>query len=651
MCTVPELIELDLKGIDTVAIDLETYDPKLKTHGSGAIRGEGFVCGIAVATKKQTFYFPIAHAMTGNLDPKFTWNFLNQKIFQNKNIKKVFHNAMYDVCWIRAVTGQMPQGELLDTMIAASVLDETRMRYSLDAISKDYLKDSKYKYDLQEKAATYGVKDPMSNMDKLPYSVVKDYAEQDVTLTYKLWELFDKKLDEVLYQQKEKTCRKIFDLETKLFPCLVDMKFKGVKIDVQKATNFGKHLQKRITQIIKAIEKRTTVKVDIWAAASIKQLLNNQNITDYKKTPKSGMPQLPKDYLKTHDNKCLRMIAKAREYDKAVNTFINGLLDYVHEGRIHADINQIRSDSGGTVTGRFSMSNPNLQQIPAKGYIGKKMREMFLPEENCNWASFDYSQQEPRIVVHYAIKIGLPKTEELQEEFNKQDADFHQIVADMAKISRTQAKTINLGLFYGMGKIKLQKELGLDKDKAKELFSDYHKKVPFVKQLSQELINFSKENRLLYTLHDRFCRFDKYETTDRKWNPKKGKFDEVDLLTKEEAYKEFEIEYRKVAKDCKGRNLTDKEWEYFHNYYTPAFTYKALNRLIQGSAADMTKKAMVDLYEKGIVPHIQIHDELCISVDNDYTTNIIQNVMETTIPLEISNKVNCKKGENWGTIE
>ena len=144
MCTVPELIELDLKGVDTVAIDLETYDPGLKKHGSGAIRGEGFVCGIAVATKNQTFYFPIAHAMTGNLDPKFTWNFLNQKIFQNKNIKKVFHNAMYDVCWIRAVTGQMPQGELLDTMIAASVLDETRMRYSLDAISKDYLKDSKY---------------------------------------------------------------------------------------------------------------------------------------------------------------------------------------------------------------------------------------------------------------------------------------------------------------------------------------------------------------------------------------------------------------------------------------------------------------------------------------------------------------------------
>ena len=658
MCNTPE--DLDLQNVDTVAIDLETYDPNLKTKGLGAVRGDGFICGVAIATGKDTVYFPLNHTDIDkdSIDVVKFWNVLNDKLFQNEKITKVFHNAMYDVCWIRAVTGKMPKGRIVDTMIAASVLNENEMRYSLDSLSKKYLQDSKYKYDLQQKTLEWSggmVKDPMSNMHKLPSSVVKEYAKQDVNLTLKLWDIFNKKLDEVLYTNPEtkdkKTCRKIFELETKLFPCLVDMKFKGVKIDVQKATNFGKHLQKRITQIIKAIEKRTTVKVDIWAAASIKQLLNNQNITDYKKTPKSGMPQLPKDYLKTHDNKCLRMIAKAREYDKAVNTFINGLLDYVHKGRIHADINQIRSDSGGTVTGRFSMSNPNLQQIPAKGYIGKKMREMFLPEENCNWASFDYSQQEPRIVVHYAIKIGLPKTEELQEEFNKQDADFHQIVADMAKISRTQAKTINLGLFYGMGKMKLQKELGLDKDKAKELFSDYHKKVPFVKQLSQELIDFSKENKLLYTLHDRFCRFDRYETTDRKWNPKKGKFDEVDLLTKEEAYKEFEIEYRKVAKDCKGRDLTDKEWEYFHNYYTPAFTYKALNRLIQGSAADMTKKAMVDLYELGIVPHIQIHDELCLSVENDYKANIVQNSMESAIPLEIKNKVNYKKGLNWGSIK
>ncbi len=653
MCNTPE--DLNLKGINTVAIDIETYDPNLKTKGSGAIRNDGFICGIAVATDNDLAYFPLRHSDTDINYQRIDkiWQVLNDKIFQNENITKVFHNAMYDVCWIRAVTGKMIKGRIVDTMIAASVIDENRFKYSLDALSKDYLNEEKYKYDLQQKTLEWSggtVKDPMTNMHKLPASIVKEYAKQDVNLTYKLWKLFDKKIDEVLYTKddgEQKTCRKIFELETKLFLCLVDMKFKGVRIDRSKAILFGKHLKKRRDQIIKAIESITTIKVDIWAAASIKKLLDHLCIKDYKVTPKSKMPQLPKNYLQTHNNKCLRMIAKAREYDKAVNTFIDGLLEYVHEDRIHADINQIRSDTGGTVTGRFSMSNPNLQQIPAKGYIGGKMRELFIPEEGCQWGSFDYSQQEPRIVVHYAIKLGLPGTEGLQNEFDRDDADFHQIVADMANISRKQAKTINLGLFYGMGKIKLQRELGLDQKQAKELFNEYHSRVPFVRQLSQELIAFAKENKLLFTLHDRFCRFDKWETTNKEWNPEINRFNEVPLYTEQQAREAFKAEMLDKYKENK---IDPNYMDYFERYYTPAFTYKALNRLIQGSAADMTKKAMVDLHEKGIVPHIQIHDELCFSI-TDHETKLIQSVMEETIPLEVKNKVDFESGPSWGTIK
>jgi len=653
MCNTPE--DLDLSGIDTVAIDIETYDPNLKTKGLGAIRKDGFICGIAVATKNDLAYFPLRHSDTDIAFDRINkiWDILNERIFQNEKITKVFHNAMYDVCWIRAVTGMMIKGRIVDTMIAASVIDENRFKYSLDALSKDYLNEEKYKYDLQQKTLEWSggtVKDPMTNMHKLPASIVKEYAKQDVNLTYKLWKLFNKKIDEVLYTKddgEQKTCRQIFELETKLFLCLVDMKFKGVRIDVAKAILFGRHLKKRRDQIIKAIESITTIHVDIWAAASIKKLLDHLCIKDYKVTPKSKMPQLPKDYLRKHNNKCLRMIAKAREYDKAVNTFIDGLLEYVHEGRIHADINQIRSDTGGTVTGRFSMSNPNLQQIPAKGYIGSKMRELFIPEDGCQWGSFDYSQQEPRIVVHYAIKLGLPGTENLQEEFDKDDADFHQIVADMANISRKQAKTINLGLFYGMGKIKLQRELGLDQRQAKELFNEYHGRVPFVRQLSQELIAFAKQNKLLFTLHDRFCRFDRWETTNKEWNPETNRFNEVPLYTKEQAMEAFKAEMLDKYKENK---IDANYMDYFERYYTPAFTYKALNRLIQGSAADMTKKAMVDLHEKGIIPHIQIHDELCFSI-TDHEPELIKNIMEQTIPLEVKNKVDFESGPNWGTIK
>ena len=653
MCNSPE--DLDLKNVDTVAVDIETYDPNLKTKGSGAIRNDGFVCGIAVATDNETAYFPLRHSDTYIDQERIEkiWQVLNDKIFQNDKITKVFHNAMYDVCWIRSVTGKMIKGRIVDTMIAASVIDENRFRYSLDALSKDYLNEEKYKYDLQQKTLEWSggtVKDPMTNMHKLPASIVKEYAKQDVNLTYKLWKLFNKKIDEVLYTKddgEQKTCRQIFELETKLFLCLVDMKFKGVRIDRSKAVLFGKHLKKRRDQIIKAIESITTIKVDIWAAASIKKLLDHLCIKDYKVTPKSKMPQLPKDYLKTHNNKCLRMIAKAREYDKAVNTFIDGLLEYVHEGRIHADINQIRSDTGGTVTGRFSMSNPNLQQIPAKGYIGKKMRELFIPEDNCKWASFDYSQQEPRIVVHYAIKLCLTGTESLQEQFDRDDADFHQIVADMANISRKQAKTINLGLFYGMGKMKLQRELGLEKEQARELFNEYHGRVPFVRQLSQELIAFAKENKLLFTLYDRFCRFDKWETTNKEWNNETGRFNEVPLYTEEQAREAFKAE---MLDKFKQNKIDPNYMNYFERYYTPAFTYKALNRLIQGSAADMTKKAMVDLHEKGIVPHIQIHDELCFST-TDHEAELIKTTMENAIPLEVKNKVDYESGLNWGTIK
>jgi DNA polymerase I-like protein with 3'-5' exonuclease and polymerase domains len=688
MCNTPE--DLDLNGIDTVALDIETYDPNLKTKGSGAIRGDGFITGVAIATGKDTVYFPLHHSdhVKSDSEKKNFWDQMNKKILQNENITKVFHNAIYDVCWMRAETGKMLKGRIVDTMVAASVINENRFKYSLDALSKDILKDEKYKYDLQEKTFQWSggmQKDPMSNMHKLPSHVVKEYAKQDVNLTFRLWEIFDKQLDEVLHIKKDgeqKSCRKIFELETRLFPCLVDMKFKGVRIDTQKLESFGKKLKCRRDNLLNIIKKHTKVDVQLWAANSVKDLLNNQNITNYEKTPKSGMPKLPKDYLKTHANRFLRMLSKAREADKAVNTFIEGLKGYIHNGRIHADINQIRSDAGGTVTGRFSMSNPNLQQIPAKGYYGKKMRELFLPEEGHQWGSFDYSQQEPRIVVHYAIKHGLSETQELADKFNSDEADFHQIVADMANIPRKQAKSINLGLFYGMGKGKLQAELNLDKTQAKKLFDTYHDKVPFVKELSDNLMGFAKEHRLVFTLEDRFCRFDTYENVNKKWNNKERKFEEWDpeakeikdektgkityrgdwivprLMTKEAAWEKFKLQFnaksKSKAEGGKGKveELTAegrKSW--FAQYFTPAFTYKALNRLIQGSAADMTKKAMVILYEKGIVPHIQIHDELCVSIKDQETRNMVQKTMEQAIILKINNKVDCKLGPNWGTIK
>jgi DNA polymerase I-like protein with 3'-5' exonuclease and polymerase domains len=667
MCVRPELSDLDLTDIEIAAVDLETWDPDLKTKGSGAITSDGknsYVVGIAIATRKQTLYFPIRHKYKSQqIDPKLTWRVLNKKLFQNPNIKKVFHNAMYDVCWIRAETGLMPRGLLLDTMVAASLIDENRLRYSLDSLAKDYLQETKYKYDLKEKseASPYFITDPMSNMHKLPYELVKDYAEQDVNLTLKLWNLFEKKIKAPLYTNDKgevKSLSNIFNLETDLFPCLVEMRFKGVRIDVEKAKQVGIKLKKRSDNIIKIIKKRTGIKIDMWAAASIKKLLDKLKIKDYEETPKSKMPQLPKDYLQTHENRFLRFIAKARECDKAQNAFIEGLLKYVHKGRIHAEINQIRSEFKGTVTGRFSMSNPNLQQIPAKGLIGKKMRELFLPEEGYQWGSFDYSQQEPRLVVHYALKNKLPGADILGDAYNKDPAtDFHKIVAEMAGITRTTAKTINLGLFYGMGKLKLAAQLNLDKDEARKLFNNYHSKVPFVRNLSQGLQDFGVKTQLIYTLEDRFCRFNKWEPKDKKWNNKKRIFTitrkegeewiekAVPILTREEAEKDYHSER------AKSIEASDPQLLEFEGRYQPAFTYKALNKLIQGSAADTIKKAMVLLFKAGIIPQIQIHDELCISIKNKEEAVKVKNIMENAVRLAVPNKVDYAVGLNWGNIK
>ena len=677
MSDVPELSDLNLKDVDTVAIDLETHDPDLKTLGSGAIRNNGKVCGIAIAYKDEKLYFPIRHSDStsqvgkapSNIAPNHVWKILNKKIFQNKNITKVFHNAMYDVCWIRQESKLMVQGPIVDTMIAASIIDENRMRYSLDALAKDYLKERKNKYDL-EKAAydKVGISDAISNMHLLPYSVVKDYAEQDVSLTLKLWNIFKKRIKSPIkvVNGKTKTLENIFNLEMELFPCLVDMRFKGVRVDTEKAKTLGLDLKKRRESIIKGIIRRTGVSIEIWAADSIEKLLHKLKITDYTSTPKSGRVSLSKSYLESHPNVYLKLIARARAYDKLINVFVNGLLKFVHNGRIHADINQIRGERGGTITGRFSMAKPNLQQIPAKGKYGNIIRSFFLPEEGQKWGSFDYSQQEPRLVVHYALKNNYYGVKDLAEEYRKSpDTDFHEIVAKMAKITRKQAKTINLGLFYGMGKGKLAASLELDREEAKELFDEYHRQVPFVRELSNGLMNFAEINKSVFTLEDRFCRFNKWEPRDKEWDEERKIFIYTEYVEKEEdgeVKKEVQrnpvpILGKKEAQDhylaSRSRRLTehDPNCKMFEEFYKPVFTYKALNKLIQGSAADMTKKAMVLLYKEGILPHIQIHDELCISITGKEQARKIKGIMEKAIILEIPNKVDYESGPNWGSIK
>ena len=596
----------DLRQADTIAIDLETHDPDLKSMGSGSVVGKGKVVGIAVAVDGYSGYFPFDHEGGGNLEKSKVIQWFRDVC--ESQADKVFHNAMYDVCWIRAM-GIKINGNIYDTMIAASLVNENRFRFDLGSLGWDYVGRGKNETELVAAAKEWGV-DPKADMWKLPAMYVGNYAERDAEITLALWRVMQKEIS-------DQDLGAIFELETDLFPCLVDMRFLGVRVDVEGAHKLKTQLAAQEKELLQKIKKETQVDVQIWAARSIEKVFQKLSLP-YERTEKTNSPSFTKNFLSSHEHPLVQCIAKAREINKAHTTFIDTIIKYEHKGRIHADINQIRSDSGGTVTGRFSYSNPNLQQIPARNKdLGPLIRSLFIPESGCEWGCFDYNQQEPRLVVHYASLDQDASVFNVKNAYNEGDADFHTIVANMGQIPRTQAKTINLGLFYGMGKAKLQAELGVSKEKAEELFSIYHSRVPFVKTLMKSVSNRAQHRGQIRTLGGRLCRF-------HLWEP--NSFGMHKALPFEQAVQEHGPGIRR------------------------AYTYKALNKLIQGSAADMTKKSMLELYKEKIIPHIQIHDELDISVESDKQAQRIKEVMESAVDLEIPNKVDYESGKNWGDI-
>ena len=596
----------DLSGEHEIAIDLETYDPDLKTKGSGWPTKNGHIIGVAVAVRGDAWYFPIRHETGGNMDRKRVMAWVKD-VCSNPRVTYVFHNAMYDVGWLRA-EGVEIKGKIVDTMVAAPLLDENRFSYSLNNLGKDYLQNRKDEKLLSAAASEWGV-DAKAEMYKLPPQYVGPYAEQDAALTLKLWELF-----KGLVVKEEVS--DIFELELRVLRSIIDMRSRGVRVDLDAAERAQLELGRQESALLKKIKSDYGHSPDIWAAASVAKVFDAAGLK-YPVTGGTGAPSFTKEFLTGHDHDLPQMIVKARELNKARTTFIETIMKHQHNGRIHADIHQLRGDQGGTITGRFSYSNPNLQQIPSRDeIIGPMIRSLFLPEEGCQWGSFDYSSQEPRIVVHYASILKLDRANEFVAQY-QEDArsDFHQIAADIVGVPRKQAKTINLGLFYGMGVTKLAGQLGLDLGTAKELFATYHAEVPFVKQLSDYASERAGKNGLIRTILGRKCRYDK-------WEP--ASFGVHKPLTHTEAFAQY------------GPNIRR------------AFTYKALNSLIQGSAADQTKKALVDLADEGILPMIQIHDELALSLPDKETGRRAKEIMENCVSLRIPSVVDAEIGPSWG---
>ncbi len=603
----------DLRHHKQIAIDLETCDPKLTTLGPGWVRNDGFIVGVAVAAGDWQGYFPIRHANGHNLDPKITMRWL-QKQLDTPHIDKIMHNATYDLGWLQAENVNV-QGRIVDTMITGALVDENRYSYSLDNLGRDYLGERKDEKLLRVAAAEWGL-DPKAEMYKLPPEFVGRYAEQDAGMTLRLWERFKIELD-------KQDLWNIWNLETGLIRMMVKMREMGVRVDVEKAARTKVYLKEKIKELKAEIHRLTGLKIEPWASASLQAVFEELGL-EYPRT-EAGAPSFTKQFLQLHEHPIAQMIAKLREFDKADSTFIDTILRHQHKGRIHCEFHQLRSDDGGTVTGRFSSSNPNLQQIPARDKeIKKLIRGLFVPEEGCKWGSFDYSSQEPRLLVHFAASLNGDNrhamVDRIVEEYHNGDVDLHQMVADIAGIDRKSAKVVNLGIMYGMGKGKLAAQLDISEQEASDLLATHHLKVPFVKGLADIATKQATANGQIRTLLGRRCRF-------HLWEP--ASFGYKKPLPFDEAMKEYGSPLRR------------------------AFVYKALNKLIQGSAADQTKKAMFDCNEAGLLPMLTVHDELCFSVEGDDQARRIKDIMENGLSdvLKVPSKVDVDLKDNWGEVE
>ena len=608
---VPPEVFPDLRDCKFMAIDLETSDPNLTTLGPGWARGDGFIVGVAIAAGDFVGYYPIAHEGGGNIPQNKVMKWLAEQL-ATPDIPKVMHNATYDAGWLRWA-GVKIQGSIIDTMVAAPLLNENRFSYSLNSLARDYLDEGKDERTLRAAAADYGI-DPKSEMWRLNSRFVGAYAEKDAELTLNLWNHFKVEL-------KQQSLMDVFDLETSLIPVMLNMRAKGVKVNIDNAEITKKKLIELKKGVIRDIKHETGVKIEPWVARSVASVFDHYGL-HYNKTENNGQPSFTKAFLQACSHPVAAKILRLRELDKASNTFIDNILKFAHNGRIHCEFHQLRSDDGGTVTGRFSSSNPNLQQIPARDPEIKAMiRGLFVPDEGCKWGSFDYSSQEPRLLVHWCASVGQkyrsPMIDEVVAEYHRGDADFHQMVADMAGISRKQAKTVNLGIMYGMGVGKLSHTMDIDTTQAKELLSTYHNKVPFVKGLADLVSAQASQHGQIRTISGRLCRFDM-------WEPKTFGYNKP--MKREEAEKEYGPVLRR------------------------AFTYKALNRLIQGSAADQTKVAMAECYKEGLVPLLTVHDELCFNVESEEQASRIKEIMETSMELKVPSKVDQELGDNWGQV-
>ena len=565
---------------------METWDPHLKETGP-SVRTGGRIAGIAFCIEgDRPYYLPFAHEGGGNLDEQQVLRYMAENVRRFSGTL-VGTNLSYDLDWLWSYGLRSPDAKYADIMVASALIDEHRRSHSLDALSRLYLGETKVKDKLHEAANTfYPGQKPGNVIGLLPSQYVGAYAEGDVTLPLSI-------LSEQLQEIRAQDLTKVWELESRCLPALVAMRQRGVRIDQEHLERMERRCETEIANLADRMTRLTGYRIRPGDAMKRDILVEAFKRIDIPVTGSLDKEWLVDNAPKHPAIECLRLM---RRWNTLKNLSVESVKKHLVNGRIHCVYNQVRDGERGARYGRLSCSNPNMQQQPARGSEGAvDWRKVYIPESGEEWASLDYSQQEPRLLVHFAELAKCEAAAAIATAYRQDpDMDFHDQMAKMARILRNPAKIIFLGLCYGMGEEKLKRQLALAGGDVSpgEIFRNFHTGAPFVSQLAELAGKVGKTRGYIKTLSGRRCRS-----------------------------------------------------------YEGMSPHKNLNRLIQGSAADQTKEALASAYEANLPVNLQIHDELTISVSRRETAEQLREMMLDCVMLQVPSKVDIKYGKSWGHAE
>lgn len=604
----------DLDSYNVIGLDVETRDPRLKELGPGSLRKDGRLCGISIGLSRnsdqhtESFYFPIAHEGDGNCNKEAVVDWLKGNL-RRKDLTVVGANILYDVEWL-ASEGIEVNGPLIDiSMIEALIEEEAGEGFSLNALSNKYLGAPKNEDLLREAAKAYGI-DPKSGMWMLPPKYVGPYAEWDALGALLVWQ---KQSIELAKQG----LNDIAKMEMELTPIIWKMRRNGCHVDIDQGAKLGIKLGIEEERIRKELKSQTGRNLDVWSSKQLSQLCQSLNI-DFPRTGK-GNPSFTKEFIEHHEHPVLQLVKSLREVNRLREVFVDDWIDkHVYQGKVYPNWRQLASDDGGTRTGRMASANPNMQQIPSRAEIAKEIRALFVPPSGQLWGKADYSQQEPRILVHYAAMMGFTGADIVARQYcDNPLMDIYGFLGDMGKISRKKAKGATLGRMYGMGAKKYAQQQGVSVGEGYEILESFDKNVPFVRELADRCASLADNRGYIRTLGGRKRHFNLWEK------------------------REFEN-----CTNALPRHLAEKAWP--GEQLRRAGSRKALNALIQGSAADMTKRAIIEIYkQEKLVPILQVHDELDLAVDTEAQMTRCKKIMEGVFKLRVPIIAEVEIGAHW----